>query len=181
MISFDQLLLLKPVPGVKGYAVSSDGTVWSGWRYGCTQRLDEHSIWRPLAPLDGKDGYPRVRIKFDGKRKTKTIHGIVLMTFRGPCPSGMEARHLDGNPKNANLSNLIWGTHADNMLDRQRHGTLNKGERHGQAKLTTADVIAIREEYAKGKISQPKLAVKFGVKKTVVGNIILRKRWQHVP
>jgi len=35
--------------------------------------------------------------------------------FRGSCPLGMEAIHLDNNPQNNHLENLKWGTHSENQ------------------------------------------------------------------
>lgn len=61
-------------------------------------------------------GYLRVLGRF--------VHRLVLEAFIGPCPSGMECRHLDGNPSNNRLENLLWGTPLENANDRRRHGTV---------------------------------------------------------
>lgn len=58
----------------------------------------------------------------DYVREAKTIHGLVLAAFDGPRPDDLETRHLDGNPTNNRLSNLIYGTGTENQLDRVRHG-----------------------------------------------------------
>lgn len=59
-----------------------------------------------------------------GLKRSVLIHRLVLEMFIGPCPDGMECRHLDGNPLNNRLDNLRWGTHLENMEDRRRHGSL---------------------------------------------------------
>lgn len=49
------------------------------------------------------------------------VHHIVLTTFVGPCPEGLECRHLDGVKTNCRLSNLAWGTVTENAEDRKKH------------------------------------------------------------
>lgn len=46
-----------------------------------------------------------------------------METFVGPPPPGLEVRHLDGVSHNNLLSNLVYGTHLENMRDRLIHGT----------------------------------------------------------
>lgn len=55
-----------------------------------------------------------------------------------------------------------------------------KGESHHRAKLTEADVIAIRKQYAAGGIRQKDLAEKYGVSQPAIGSIVLNKGWRHV-
>lgn len=54
----------------------------------------------------------------------------------------------------------------------------NKGERNGQAKLTDAQVIAIRQ--IAGKVTQKELAHQFGVSESTVSYIVRGCRWSHV-
>lgn len=58
-----------------------------------------------------------------GRGTTKTVHRIVLEAWVGPCPDGLEGCHNDGNAANNALSNLRWDTHANNELDKRKHGT----------------------------------------------------------
>lgn len=53
------------------------------------------------------------------------IHVVILTTFVGPRPSGMEGCHINGDPADNRLENLRWDTHASNMQDAIRHGTHN--------------------------------------------------------
>ena len=50
------------------------------------------------------------------------VHRLVARTFIGPCPPGLEVRHKDGNPTNNHVENLEYGTRAQNMQDRLKHG-----------------------------------------------------------
>lgn len=82
-------------------------------------------------------------------RKTMRLHNLMLVTFVGPRPDGMEGCHNDGNPLNNVPANLRWDTHQANMLDMYRHGTksnppLHRGESHPNATIPDSDVAKIR-------------------------------------
>lgn len=49
-----------------------------------------------------------------GKPRTVQVHICVLRTFRGECPPGMEACHLNHNQHDNRLVNLAWGPIPDN-------------------------------------------------------------------
>jgi hypothetical protein len=68
-------------------------------------------------------GYITVNLKPGGaiKLKTMRVHRLVLDAFVGPCPDGMECRHLNGVKADCRLSNLAWGTRKENIEDRVRH------------------------------------------------------------
>jgi hypothetical protein len=51
------------------------------------------------------------------------------------------------------------------------------GEAHGEAKLTEAQVIQIREDAR----SQRTIAADYGISQTNVSDIKLRKIWKHLP
>lgn len=58
------------------------------------------------------------------------VHKMVLETFVGPRPEGMDGCHRDGNSFNNSLENLEWGTKSSNTEDSVKHGT------HYQARKT---------------------------------------------
>ena len=86
----------------------------------------------------------------DGKQKTFTVHGLVLRTFVGPPPPGMECCHADGDVTNNRMSNLRWDTHAANEDDKRKHGTNHNASKthckHGHE--LSGDNLAI---YSQGK------------------------------
>lgn len=55
-----------------------------------------------------------------------------------------------------------------------------KGEDTGSAKLTDDQVKAMRNEYAVGGVSYSELAVRYGVAKPTVGNIVRGEKWKHL-
>lgn len=143
-----------------------------------------------LKPYVSPKGYHSVCL---GKAvHNRSVHTIVLTAFVGPCPSGMECRHKDGDPGNNHLDNLCWGTPEENSQDKKLHGTENYrlGEDCSWSKLTAKIVRRIRRLYADGKkkwgrslsnpYSQPKLAKMFGLHQATVSEIVTRKIWKHL-
>lgn len=123
--------------------------------------------------------YRKVTLRRPGEKREFLVHRLVLETFVGPCPEGMETAHLDNNPGNNLLGNLEWKTSMDNANDRRIHGTTNKGERNGGAKLTEEDIPVIRDLYKNHTAKE--IATQYGVSDTCVREIALRRTWAHVP
>lgn len=119
----------KPVAGYEGiYEVSDQGRVRSLDR---TIVYRDGRVWRAkgkmLNPSRAKDGgYPVVVLSQHSKRAHHYVHRLVLETFVGPPPEGMECRHMDGNPENNTVENLRWGTRYENIHDQIRHRTHTK-------------------------------------------------------
>lgn len=117
-----------PIPGFPGYEVSDQGRVRSYWNgFGAGTRGLQEKPRRVLVPFLNHNGYFRVNLWKDGRRHSRKIHRLVLVSFVGPPPERTEARHLDGNRQNNFLINLQWGTRKQNCADRRRHGTLQSG------------------------------------------------------
>lgn len=110
-----------------------------------------------------------VNLRRDGKPRPFAVHALVLEAFVGPRPEGMECRHLDGDPTNNALANLAWGTRAENIADKRRHGTIGC---HHRRKLTAAQVQAIRKEAKKRSRPYREIAADYGVSISAIGNII---------
>lgn len=153
-----------PVVGHPSYEVSDQGRVRSHkrWRGKPTPRLLDQTTGQCGYPFVSLDGVP-------GRR----VHKLVLEAFVGPRPAGAEARHLDGNPANNSLGNLVWGSSAENEADKRLHGTDNRGARHGMAKLTIDQAQAIRDASGTNRA----IAARFGISQTQVSVIRSGKAW----
>ena len=84
--------------------------------------------------------------------------------------------HKCDNPSCVNVRHLFLGTFADNIRDRDAKGRTARGERNGNRKLTTKDVLAIRRSNS----SCAELARQFQINKTQVWNILKRHQWKHI-
>lgn len=117
----------KDIPGYEGaYQASSLGRI--------------RSLERPITQI-GRCGKPFTRIlkgkilkagryNKDGHlsvvlgRGTNGIqvHYLVALTFIGERIGNLDIRHLDGNPQNNRLDNLVYGTRSENVIDVYRQG-----------------------------------------------------------
>lgn len=125
----------RSVAGLEGlYEVSDLGSVRSLDRIvrypdGRRSYLKPGRILRTSFNKD--DGYFHVALYRDGKCCYRgLVHVLVLETFVGPRPPGLEARHLNGHGADNRLTNLAWGTSSENTHDLVRHG------RHNNARKT---------------------------------------------
>lgn len=132
---------MKRVPGHPDYHIDTCGNVFS----------EKTGKFRKPSFVDGK--YATMLLYECGRQVRVLVHRLVLETYRGPCPTGMEACHNNGNTRDNCLSNLRWDTPAENALDRVRHGTSGRGESRKysdghfarRSKLTPSVVMMIRE------------------------------------
>jgi hypothetical protein len=95
-------------------------------RNGQIRRLRGQPLGGNLSPTTG---YLRVGLSKDGTGVIRHIHSLVLETFVGPRPSGMEACHGPNGQLDNHLANLAWNTPSANSRDMRRDGTdsnLNK-------------------------------------------------------
>lgn len=110
------------VPGFEGFyeANSELGQVRSVAR----QALCRGGKYRSVSPkvLSGtpdKDGHLLITL-YRGSKNDKTttkIHWVIMETFVGPRPEGMEIRHLNDDKSDNRLTNLKYGTGVENWDD----------------------------------------------------------------
>ena len=168
------------IPGYPRYAIDENGTILSvcGKGFG-VGRNRQWSKARRITPVMHKHGYYRAVLSHDGRARHLFVHKLVLETFAGPCPDGMQCRHLDGNKTNNHKDNLAWGTPLENSCDKILHGTSHRGEKCGKSKLKDADVLAIRARAKNGE-RHADIAKDFPVHKDVISRIVRRETWKHI-
>lgn len=166
----------RPVYGFSGcYEVSDLGNVRSLSRTILRRDKRKHSYPSKILKIKRSGtGYFSVQLCLLGRRYERLVHRLVLEAFVGPCPEGMECRHLNGDSGDNRLENLCWGTPIENAADQRRHGTKSRGEAHNQAKLSDVCVQRIRD--AKGKQSTRELGVQYGISSSTVSRIQSGKR-----
>src|SRR5688572_14647510 len=136
-----------------------------------------------LKPKRIKSGHALYDLK-DANRKNHSFLGgrLVLLTFVGPPPEPhLEASHLDGNSGNDFVGNLVWETHAENEQRKVGHGTVVRGEKSPQAKLTDVQVLDFRYRHLLQGEPVKSLAIEVGLSPATVHNAVLGKTWRHVP
>lgn len=128
------------------------------------------------------DGYGRV----NWKGKLTLAHRLSWEFTNGQIPDGLNVLHNcpDGdNPACVNPAHLFLGTQGDNIRDMFSKGRGNraKGEQHSNAKLTEKEIKSIRQRFAQGGVTKCQLGRDFGVSEVLIGLIVRRKSWKHIP
>jgi HNH endonuclease len=168
----------KQIGRFAGYRFSNNGNVQTRWVpelqpgvSGPRRFLRDEWLDEPTFPVPS--GYVLTHV-YQGKRRlTRKVHNLMLEAFVGPCPPGMECRHLDGVRNHNVLSNLVWGTKSENTIDQVKHGT------HHMIKLAPELVRSIRAEFAVCK-NRSMLARKHGLDKSTIWHLIAGNTWKHV-
>ena len=155
------------------------GTVFPGVEVSTLGRLRNAKTGALLKATPNSRRYPSVVRHVDGRVVSRTLHRMVLEAFVGPRPEGLECRHLNGDRSDARLSNLQWGTHAENMQDRERHGMGGRrdGQHNGRAVVRLGQVDRIRAWWKCG-VNQLIIAERFGISRSQVQNIVHRRQWR---
>jgi hypothetical protein len=169
----------RQVPGFPDYEASTDGLIRSLER---TIKQSNGSLRtfpsKVLKPGKNRRNYFIVSlIAPDRSHNTRSVHRLILETFVGPRPEGLECRHLDGNHQNNNLINLCWGTPGDNMADKIAHGTYVRGEKVGNSVLTEAHVCSIYMKAHTGA-QMDALAKEYGVSRQSIEAIKYQRNWK---
>lgn len=172
----------KDIPKWEGfYQASTHGRIKSCKRTVFHQYTGHMTIKEKiLKPGLDKNGYPLIVLHKNNKPKTCKVHKLILLTFEGPCPEGMECCHNDGVRTNNYYSNLRYDTHKNNQADMRKHNTYQYGEKHPKCKLTEKQVWGIRLLLASGKYLQREIAEKFNVSQLTISAIKTGKNWSQL-
>jgi len=135
---------------------------------------DECILW-PYAT--NPSGYPLINIPGE----SSLAHRVVLKRVKGPAPGGKPyACHeplICNNPGCINHKHLDWKSQQSNCDDQVKAKTKTQiGASHSQAKLTEADVVAIRNDKR-----WPRFVAKdYSVSSQTIIDIRNRRSWKHV-
>ena len=75
-----------------------------------------------MNPSTNTDGYFKVSLRKNGKRKTCYLHRLIAQTFIPNPENKSEVNHIDEDKTNNRVDNLEWKWHKDNI----NHGTHNE-------------------------------------------------------
>jgi hypothetical protein len=113
-----------PIPGYSAYQVSQWGDVRS-----ITRQVGNRTVQGTIRKtrLSNK-GYPKLNVTDDdGNVHTVEVHALQMRGFEGPCPEGMQTRHLDDDGQHnfwcpggeGQGTNLVYGDETDQYRDKR--------------------------------------------------------------
>lgn len=140
--------------------------VYVGWDV--VQHRDGMTPCHEWKGLRDRRGYGRV---WDGER-VMGAHRVAYATEYGPIADGVHVLHQCDNPPCMNREHLTTGDDVINMAEMVIRKRSDNGERRWSAKLTDADVSAIRAAYTGERGQQTRLAGQYGVSQSRISVIV---------
>jgi hypothetical protein len=147
------------------------------WTFVDVRGPDDCWLWEGgVRPSQSGEDYPVFWI--GSKRVMAHRYSIELVTGV-PVPRSKLACHHCDTPLCVNPRHLYVGTTKTNAEDREqrRRRDTRPGERHHNARLTSAQAAAIRHRYLSGGVTQAQLADEYGIGRTQIGRIVNGDRW----
>lgn len=132
-------------------------------------QLNTNVCWNWLGRTE--KGYGR--IKWNGR--LEYVHRVAHELHYGIVPPrNLDVCHQCDNRACCNPYHLFLGTRQENVDDMIAKGrkVVAFGEKHGNAKLTDAQVVEIRQLFAAGGISKSALARRYNIYHGQIGKII---------
>ncbi|ODA69526.1 HNH endonuclease [Streptomyces sp. AVP053U2] len=122
-------------------------------------------------------GYLHIAIAEGHRVRRVYAHRVIWEHVHGAIPDGMQINHINGRKADNRIGNLELVTPAGNVQHAYDTGLITPvcGSRNGNAKLTTDQVLQIRQRQRAGE-QQQSLAVEYGVSKAQVCRIVSGKR-----
>lgn len=152
----------------RGYRVTDDGNLLnpSGKRI---------SGWKPR-----DKGYWYHSIKIKKKTQHFARHRLAAYQWFGEIVfiTGIQVRHLNGNPSDCSKGNIVLGTQSENMMDRPKEERLlhaRKAAAHSR-KLTDKQIEQLRNDREDG-LTYKELAEKYNVAKSTISYIVNNKTY----
>ena len=157
---------------------------------GLVKRLPAHSVnangcWiaKGIKPQD--DGYIRIGRSYNRKVYQLNLHVLSYFLSRGFDNASDESMVCHravcrGFSACYNPDHLYLGDAKSNAVDRKNFGVHNRGEAHGLAKLSEANVRKILELLSAG-FKTTTIARIFNIDRTTISLIKTGKRWTHIP
>lgn len=105
----------KPIKDFEGYFINVDGQIKSKRSFKGTKEII-------LKGSKNQQGYKTISMIKNGKVYTKTLHRLLMETFKPNINNLPCINHIDGNILNNSLDNLEWCTYGHNEKEAYKLG-----------------------------------------------------------
>jgi len=127
----------------------------------------------------GKIGYKTINIRLKGHSNYKTlyIHRLLAKAFIENPHGYKVVNHKNGIKHDNRLSNLEWCTQSQNYYHAIDVGLMNnRGQNHGNAKWSDADISDIRNLFKTKQKSKKELCHEYNMSQPYLHRILNNKR-----
>lgn len=125
-------------------------------------------------------GYLRLNLRHLGKDKNSKIHRLVAQAFLPNPHNKPQVNHLNGDKLDNNVCNLEWCTQNENIEHAFANGLMRVGEKHGNSRLSSDQVVSIKQLLKQRENSITDIARKFNVGISTIHDIKSGKQWKSV-
>jgi len=132
-----------------------------------------------LKQTPNTNGYLRVFLCVNKKRKTKYVHRLVAKMFLGDqmCEERIQVNHKDGVKTNNHVDNLEWCSHEENLEHAFENKLIKHGEESHLSKLKKKDLVLIEAMRSEGRTME-EIASVFDVHRTTIGRVLNDVTWK---
>lgn len=160
-------------------SVDFDHVVTRTLKNGNTFNSNRTVTGRILVQNQIKDGHCWVALCDGQTQRKRLVHRIVARTFLGKAPLGQpHVLHWNDDPTDNRLTNLRYGSDADNSRDRVVRGRSAKAEQIHTTKLSIAEVAEIRN-LIQENFDDVSIAEIYGVHAGTIYAIRTNVSWAH--
>lgn len=153
---------MKKIKETKYHYITRDGRVLSDFGGGLKELKQQTS----------KKGYKKITLS----GKTQFTHRLVAINFIPNPNSYPQVNHINGDKSDNNVKNLEWVTNQQNQIHAWENGLIKPIPAINRV-LSEQDAKKIRDEYKLGGTSHRKLAEKYNVSKTTIGDLLRGKNY----
>jgi hypothetical protein len=158
-----------PIPGWPEYEISRAGEI-RRVKPGMGAQTGKALKWQKL-----ENGYAKVSLCRDSKRKEFLVHRLVALAFIGEAGED-DVCHFDGDKWNNHVDNLRIDSRKGNMADQIRMGKTPRGEKSGSNKYTAEQMRTLRARLHAGE-SVTALSTETGIPKSTLYGLRAGQTW----
>jgi hypothetical protein len=156
------------------------------------QRSSDEGCWNWSGPVED-DGFGFVHMRQWGVRSRMYAHRFAYMVSIGAIPTHqvlsqtcgirrcVRPDHLQTRRRVSGKCPLERSARGDASGSRRHPERLHRGETSASARLTSADVVSIRQRHVAGGVTYRDLLKEFGVHEGTIGRIVRGETWRHLP